>query len=256
MDKDKEVWENIWDKTEETLNYRDVFYLMDEIKLSYLIPLLPSGSDINILEVGCGSARLSCFLASKGYKTTCLDYSESALKVARKNYELTHNKGRFVVGDAKKLPFEDNSFDIVLSTGLLEHFKDPQIVINEMTRVLKPEGIFYSDIVPKKFSTFRAHITFIRNLGKLMKRDGKDTFYEKKLNSRDIQNMLQSADLKSINVFGAGVFLPQIPYGNQVPSLKRLEYNFLSKIKPLITVWDNTIIGELFGFYYFAYARK
>ena len=192
LDKDKEVWEDIWDKTEETLNYRDVFYLMDEIKFSYLIPLLPSGNDINILEVGCGSARLSCFLASKGYKTTCLDYSKSALKVARKNYELTNNKGEFVVGDAKKLPFEDNTFDIVLSTGLLEHFKDPQIVINEMTRVLKPNGIFYSDIVPKKFSTFRAHITFIRKMGKLMKRDGNDTFYEKKLNSNDIQNMLLS----------------------------------------------------------------
>ncbi|MDD3986077.1 MAG: class I SAM-dependent methyltransferase [Methanobacterium sp.] len=255
MDKDKQIWEDIWDKTEKTLNYRDVFYLMDEIKLSYLLPLLPSGSDINILEIGCGSARLSCFLASNGYNTTCLDYSENAIKVARKNYELTNNKGQFI-GNAKKLPFNDNTFDIVLSTGLLEHFKDPEIIINEMTRVLKPNGIFYSDIVPKKFSIFRAHINFIRNLVKLIKNNVKDEFYEKKLNSNDIQNMLISAGLKDVNIFGAGVFLPQIPYGKQVPSLKRLEYKLLSKIKPLITFWDDTIIGEWLGFYYFAYAKK
>ena len=256
MDKDKKVWENIWDSTEDTLTYKDVFYLMDEIKLSYLIPLLPTGSNIKTLEVGCGSARLSCFLASKGYKTTCLDYSESALRVARKNYEITRNNGEFVIGDAKNLPFENDTFDIVLSTGLLEHFKDPKIVINEMARVLKPNGIFYSDIVPKKFSTFRAHITFVRSLGRLIRNDQNETFYEKKLNSNDIRNMLLSADLEDIDVFGAGVFLPQIPYGKHVPSLKRLEYRFLSKIKPLITIWDNTIVAEWCGFYYFVYAKK
>lgn len=256
MDKDKEVWENIWDNTEDTLNYKNVYYLMDEIKLNYLMPLLPIGSNITTLEVGCGSARLSCFLASKGYKTTCLDYSESALRVARKNYQITKNVGEFVIGDANNLPFKDNTFDIVLSTGLLEHFKNPQIVINEMVRVLKPNGIFYSDIVPKKFSTFRAHIDLIKNMNKLIKKGIKETFYEKKLNSNDIRNMLHSANLEDIEVFGAGVLLPQIPYGGHFPIIQRFEYHLLSKLKPMITIWDNTIIGEWFGFYYFAYAKK
>lgn len=256
LDKDKKVWEKVWDNTEETLNYKDVFYLMDEIKLEYLMELLPTGINIKTLEVGCGSARLSCFLASKGYETTCLDYSESALRVAHKNYQITKNKGDFVIGDAKNLPFEDNTFDIVLSTGLLEHFREPQIVINEMARVLKGNGIFYSDIVPKKFSIFRAHILFFKSLNKLIRNNKEETFYEKKLNSNDIMKMLISAGLNDITVFGAGVFLPQIPYGKKVLSLKRLEYGFLKKIKFLITIFDNTIIGEWFGFYYFTYAKK
>ncbi|MDO9045744.1 MAG: class I SAM-dependent methyltransferase [Methanobacteriaceae archaeon] len=256
MDKDKKVWKDIWDSTDETLNYKDVFYLIDEIKLGYLVPLLPTGINLKTLEVGCGSARLSCFLASKGYKTTCLDYSESALRVARKNYKISNNNADFVIGDARKLPFENDTFDIVFSTGLLEHFKDPQIVIDEMVRVLKPNGIFYSDIVPKKFSTFRSPVIISKSLSKFARKDVNETFYEKKLNSNEIQKMLNSADLKDINVFGAGVFLPQIPYGKGVPSLKRLEYQFLSKIKSLFTIWDDTIIGDWLGFYYFVYAKK
>ncbi len=111
----------------DTITYKDIFYLMDEIKLEYLIDILPSPQEnIKIIEVGCGSAKLSCFLASLGYDTTCLDYSENALNVAKKNYQITNNKGKFIVGDVRNLPFENNTYDVVLSTGLLEHFKDPK----------------------------------------------------------------------------------------------------------------------------------
>lgn len=256
MDKDKKIWKAIWDSTDETVNYKDVFYLIDEIKLGYLMPLLPTGTNLKTLEVGCGSARLSCFLASKGYKTTCLDYSESALRVAKKNYKISNIAGNFVIGDAKQLPFENDTFDIVFSTGLLEHFKEPQIVIDEMVRVLKPNGIFYSDIVPKKFSTFRSPVIITKSLIDFLRKDENETFYEKKLNSKDIQKMLNSADLKYITVFGAGVFLPQIPHGKRIQPLKRLEYQFLSKIRYLFTIWDDTIVGDWLGFYYFVYAKK
>lgn len=253
---DKKTWEDIWKKTGDTLTCKDVFYLMDEIKLEYLLPILPSHKkDIKTIEVGCGSARLSCFLASLGYNTTCLDYSENALKVARGNYNIAGNNGEFILGDAENIPFKNNSFDLVLSTGLLEHFEDPQIVINEMVRILKPGGTFYSDIVPKKFSLFRAHMDFIKKLKYLMKKE-KEDFYEKKLNSNDIKKMLHSAKLDDINVFPAGVFLPPIPCEKTFPYLKEIEYNFLYRIQPLIKFFDDTFIAEWFGFYYFAYAKK
>lgn len=251
MQNQKKVWENIWEKTGNTLNYKDTHYLMDEIKLEYLLPLLKSqmenGGSSKTLEVGCGSARLSCFLASKKFDTTCLDYSENALTVAKRNYSITGNEGNFVKGDATNLPFKDNSFDVILSTGLLEHFEDPKVVINEMVRVLKPGGIFYSDIVPKKFSLFRAY--------KLIKK-GTEELYEIELNSEDIKEMLNSAKLENICVFPAGVFLPPLPYSNKFNSLKRIEYNLLRGLKPLIKSLDDSFIAEWAGFYYFAHAKK
>ncbi len=253
INKEKEVWDDIWGNTPETITYKDIFYLMDDIKLEYLLDILPSPQEnIKVIEVGCGSARLSCFLASLGYNTTCLDYSENALTVAKKNYYLTNNHGKFIVGDVRDMPLENDTYDVVLSTGLLEHFNDPKIVINEMVRILKPGGIFYSDIVPDKFSLFRSHLLFLKKLN-LWTDDG---LYEIKTNKKDITSMLQSADLREINVFPAGVFLPQLPYGRRFPLLKKLEYNTFNKIKSLIKYCDNTAIAKLLGFYYFVYAKK
>jgi len=57
MNDDIEIWEDIWKKTDNTLNYKDVFYIMDELKLEYLLPLLPSPDNgVKTVEVGCGSA--------------------------------------------------------------------------------------------------------------------------------------------------------------------------------------------------------
>lgn len=49
-----------------------------------------------------------------------------------------------IVCDISDLPFKDNSIDIILNIAVLEHVPDPQKVINEIHRVLKPEGIIYT----------------------------------------------------------------------------------------------------------------
>lgn len=74
----------------------------------------------NILEIGCGSGELSKYL--KNYNG--IDISE---------------KTPFIVGNAHNLPFEDNSFDLILLLDLLEH-TDDKIVMKEVYRVLKPNG--------------------------------------------------------------------------------------------------------------------
>ncbi|MBS3920889.1 MAG: class I SAM-dependent methyltransferase [Deltaproteobacteria bacterium] len=106
------------------------------------------------LEVGAGSGRLSRFLAERGYRTTCLDFSPQALKLAKKYYDAANLIGEFIEGEAGDMPFYDGEFDVVFSTGLLEHFEDPMPIIFEMVRVLRIGGLFYSDIVPKKFGSF------------------------------------------------------------------------------------------------------
>ena len=137
-----DVWDKLWwQGTIDTITDRDILYMVDEIKLEYTLLLLRTlAGEISTLEVGSGSGRLSCFLASKDYQTTCLDYSRNALRVASNNYRLMENEGNFILADAESLPFKNGSFDAVLSTGLLEHFPDPQVVVNEMARVLKPGG--------------------------------------------------------------------------------------------------------------------
>lgn len=255
-DMDKSYWDTSWKDTENTVSERTVYYMIDTIKLEYLLSLLENGKrDIKILEVGCGSARLSCFLASYGYKNTCLDYSKSALEVAKNNFILTNNNGNFVLGDVKNLPFKDDSYDVVISTGLLEHFRNPQIVVDEMVRVLKPEGLFFSDIVPKKFSLLGS-LDLLVKLILLVRRRRKADFYEKKLNRTDIEHLLQSANLEDIKVFAGGIVPPWIFFSKRIPIGNGIKGKMLSLIKPLSKRLDNTLLAELVGFHYISMGYK
>lgn len=104
-----------------------------------------------VLEVACGTGEQALLFARKGAIVTGLDFSKPMLKVARqknKCYEKTLN---FVYGDATKLQFADNQFDISTITLAL-HGMDPSIpmrVINQMIRVTKKNGkIIIVDYTP------------------------------------------------------------------------------------------------------------
>lgn len=254
---DKSYWNTEWENTENTVSEQNVYYLIDTIKLEYLLSLLENKKkDIKILEVGCGSARLSCFLASYGYKNACLDYSKNALRVAKNNFTLTNNEGDFVSGEVKNLPFKNDVFDVVISTGLLEHFRDPQIVVDEMVRVLKVGGLFFSDIVPLKFSVLNS-LNFLADLlvALMGMRKGGD-MYENRLNRTDIEHLLQFANLKDINVFAGGVVPPWIFFSKRIPIKECVKAKTLSLIKPLSKRLDNTFLAELLGFHYISVGYK
>jgi len=105
-----------------------------------------------MLECGCGSAKVSRYMAQRGYACTMLDYSEAAINLAKTNFKALSLPGQFIIGDISRLPFTDNHFDVIYSGGVLEFFADIQAPIREMVRVLKPGGLFAANIVPNKFS--------------------------------------------------------------------------------------------------------
>lgn len=94
--------------------------------------MVPKKGDI-LLDVGCGTGYFSYFFNSLGLKVTGIDSSSRMLQVAR-------NKGgaiQFALGDAHKLDFPDNSFDIVTLITTLEFCKDPKKVLQEAYRVAR-----------------------------------------------------------------------------------------------------------------------
>ena len=98
--------------------------------------------DTNVLVVGCGTGFNSCYLAGKfGCRIMGVDIAEEAIKKAneRAENEKLSNKVEFKVGDAYDLPFEDNTFDVVI-TQFVSQFLDMEKALNEFTRVLKMGG--------------------------------------------------------------------------------------------------------------------
>jgi 2-polyprenyl-6-hydroxyphenyl methylase / 3-demethylubiquinone-9 3-methyltransferase len=98
-------------------------------------------SDLKILDVGCGGGFLTNHLAKRFSDITGLDSSSSSLVVAKQND--VSQKVKYVVGDALQLPFDNQSLDVVCAMDFLEHVDQPQLVINECARILKPNGLFF-----------------------------------------------------------------------------------------------------------------
>lgn len=100
--------------------------------------------DPNVLDISCGTGRLLNRLAAAypSLQGTGLDFSAAMLRQARGS---NHHRPRliFVQGNAAPLRFSDRQFDTIFNTFSFLHYLEPQRVLAETYRVLRPGGTFY-----------------------------------------------------------------------------------------------------------------
>jgi 2-polyprenyl-6-hydroxyphenyl methylase/3-demethylubiquinone-9 3-methyltransferase len=111
--------------------------LFDELKIE------PRGK--TALEVGSGGGYLSEEIADMGFAVTGIDPSENSLKAAAGHARLRGLDITYAVGTGESIPCRDRSFDTVFCCDVLEHVRDLPKVISEISRVLKPGGVFVFD---------------------------------------------------------------------------------------------------------------
>jgi len=101
-----------------------------------------------ILDVGCGSGMVTRDIArlTKG-KVIGIDGSKDMITVAKKVLK-DYKNIELRAGSAEALPFSNNTFDLVTCNLLLMWAEDPQQVVQEMTRVVKPGGIVLASLEP------------------------------------------------------------------------------------------------------------
>ncbi|MCM1194226.1 MAG: methyltransferase domain-containing protein [Acetatifactor muris] len=106
---------------------------------------IPEGFSGRMLEVpvGTGVLTMPVYETFGNADITCLDYSADMMERAKRQAGKRGLKNvRFLQGDVGKLPFEDDSFDLVLSLNGFHAFPDKEAAYSEVFRVLKPGGIF------------------------------------------------------------------------------------------------------------------
>ena len=112
------------------------------------IEKLPKGS--KILDVGCAEGltikELYSIFKDK-YHYTGVDLSKTRIRSANK---LKIPNSKFVVASGEDMPFKNASFDCILSSQVLEHVDNEKMFLAEISRLLKPKGIFEIDTVFKK----------------------------------------------------------------------------------------------------------
>jgi len=261
----KDVWDRLWESHETSFSKTpatqwDVF---ERVKWEYLEKLLPPKG--SILECGCGGARMSVYAAKRNYAATMVDYSNEALRVARNNFKKEGLKGRYVNANVNKLPFKDNTFDVVMSHGLLEHLEDVETPLLEMARVLKKGGLLYADIAPHRLSvqtlgdafSFTARVFY--HIARLefpkIRRDInvlKPGYYDNGLSWKDYRAALIAVGLRNVVVMGDRPF----PHLSLPHFIERLYINIMQRSVGLWKKFDGSPLALHLGVGWWAYGVK
>lgn len=109
----------------------------------YPIPSFPLEGNGQLLDLGCSWGRWTLAAAKRGFDVVGLDPSLGALMAAKRVSGSLGIRARYICGDARFLPFRDESFDAVFSYSVLQHLSetDVELALQDIARVLRPGGV-------------------------------------------------------------------------------------------------------------------
>ena len=222
-----------WNKTKEVKTYYDekpdydktfdmlYFKIYDVITWKYIKPYVPMGPDALVLDAGGGTGRWATRMARKGCKVILVDISEGMLKIAAEKVkkEGLQNKITIKEGDIRKTGYADETFDMILCEHALFLFKEPDIVIKELKRVLKRKARLIISVhnryvqslvsLPEKPSSDKVvnalNILLRKRYGS-MSENGEVKIYTWTPN--EFRTMLEKSGLRVEKIVGKGVTMP------------------------------------------------
>ncbi len=137
-----------------------------ERAFDYIISVLRPSPDSTFLDAGCGPAAHSVRLARRGFKVHAIDFSQSALGMAREYVESRGMADRITLQRSSllELSFPSSSFDYVLCWGVLMHVPEVERAVAELARVVKPGGV----LVVSESNKLSLDALAMRNLRRLL----------------------------------------------------------------------------------------
>ncbi|MEP6596439.1 MAG: bifunctional 2-polyprenyl-6-hydroxyphenol methylase/3-demethylubiquinol 3-O-methyltransferase UbiG [Ginsengibacter sp.] len=103
------------------------------------------------LEVGSGGGILTEEICKMGFTTTGIDPAGESVLTATNHAKANGLNIKYEKGNGENLPYADHWFDCVFCCDVLEHVQDLPKVISEISRVLKPGGVFFYDTLNRTF---------------------------------------------------------------------------------------------------------
>ena len=119
-------------------------YFISSRHLQWVSETLCEAMDVHaadwVLDIACGNGNASLSAARRGCHVTGIDIARELLDQARQRARAERVDPEFLIGDAEDLPFDESSFDVILSTFGVMFAPDRQKALSELLRVLKPGG--------------------------------------------------------------------------------------------------------------------
>lgn len=172
-------------------NYRTSVVHATGRDLELLVEHAPTSPDTIVLDAGCGAGHTAMAFAPHVKRVIAYDFTASMLEQVE---TLAKERGitNIIIqeGDVEKLPFDDNSFDIVATRYSTHHWLHPEHALAEFNRVLKPDGtLMISDIMAREDY---AQDTFLQTIELL-----RDPSHVRDYRISEWQYMLNEAGFKS-----------------------------------------------------------
>ena len=209
---------------------------MDKRRIDFLAADLPRGGVI--VEIGAGSGRMLARIGQvSGSKLIGVDYSIPSMRLLGGTANAFNVHIQSMGGDAFQLPIKTGSVDMVMSGGLLEHFENPRLLLTEMVRILKPNGLFYAGVVPRRF--FSIH--------RPLHRWSAPDVYRSSFGVREYSAWLTELGCTDVTAINVGAYPPLMQH---LPVAPR------RAIEQLFRRLDGTFVADAVGYGILLKARK
>jgi len=129
-----------WDRCSRDLFRMDAYLIARYEIIMRLVKKYSGISCGKVLDAGCGDGMLTSLIAGEGYSVDGVDTNLQGIEIARSKFEQKNILGDFYVIDSYRYPFEEEVYDIVVCSDVIEHVKEPVKMLNEIKRVLKKGG--------------------------------------------------------------------------------------------------------------------
>jgi 2-polyprenyl-3-methyl-5-hydroxy-6-metoxy-1,4-benzoquinol methylase len=242
---EKEFWDHFW--TNLTLpsrvneNFSNDFIIADFLKKN-----IPSGEKRKTaLEVGCAPGKWMVFLNKElQYTVEGCEYLESAVKITRQNLEMNNIQNAVIhQGDFLSYDFGENQYDVIISLGFIEHFTNPESVVEKMCTILKKGGILIIGI--PKFTGLNYYIA--KYVDKKLKNKLLPAHNLKIMHSHFFYELSKNGKVKPIKIACSGGFEPALYDTSATPFWFKLIFH------GLIIIFHNRLSQIISSEFYSSY---
>ncbi|MFD2571094.1 bifunctional 2-polyprenyl-6-hydroxyphenol methylase/3-demethylubiquinol 3-O-methyltransferase UbiG [Spirosoma soli] len=155
-----------------------------------------------LLDVGCGGGILAEEFSEQGLLVTGIDPSTSAIDTAQRHADRQQLHITYQLGSGEQLPFADATFDYVSCCDVLEHVRDVDAVLSEISRVLKPKGIFFYDTVNRTWLSWLFLIKIAQDWPRWAFMQPDQHLYERFITPSELHHKLQQNGLSNHDTRG------------------------------------------------------
>ena len=179
-------------------------YHLNQPRFEFFDRYVSNWCGLKVLDVGCGGGYTCEFLAARGAQVCGIDQSQACIAAAQHHASTSGFAIDYRCGVAEQLPYADQEFDVVICVDVLEHVADVKQVVTEISRILKPKGLFCFDTINRNFKSRLVMIWLMETLLGEIERGVHD--WRKFIKPAELRQLLEQTGFAEVEIKGFDLF--------------------------------------------------